>query len=157
MDIKYSEGTASSRRVVGRSESLRVAFGRSRLAAAALIGACAATLGVIFATPVGAVAQGVLALALVIGMLRSLVAIAWRTGGRGVSALALHRSRALGVRDARGCWRSGVVQDGSFVAPWLTIVRWRPEGARFDRTFVVLPDMVNAEDFRRLRVLLRWG
>ena len=49
------------------------------------------------------------------------------------------------------------LRDGSFVAPWLTIVRWRPEGARFDRTFLVVPGMLEREDFRRLRVLLRWA
>jgi hypothetical protein len=50
----------------------------------------------------------------------------------------------------------GELRDGSLVAPWLTIIRWRPSGARFDRTIVILPDMLERESFRRLRVLLRW-
>lgn len=50
----------------------------------------------------------------------------------------------------------GRLQHPCFVAPWLTVVRWRPDGAFLDRTVVVLPDMLPAEDFRRLRVLLRW-
>jgi hypothetical protein len=50
----------------------------------------------------------------------------------------------------------GEVVDGSFVAPWLTVVRWRPLGARFTRTLLVLPDMLDAEAFRALRVVLRW-
>lgn len=54
-------------------------------------------------------------------------------------------------------WRRGRLRDGSFVAPWLTIIRWRPERANFDRTVVVLPDMLDAESFRRLRILLRWN
>jgi len=44
-----------------------------------------------------------------------------------------------------------------FVAPWLTIVRWRPPGARFDRTVMVLPGMLTDDCFRRLRVLLRFA
>jgi hypothetical protein len=36
-------------------------------------------------------------------------------------------------------------------------VRWRPDGARFDRTFLLLPGMVDGQSLRRLRVLLRWG
>ena len=48
------------------------------------------------------------------------------------------------------------VVDGSFVAPWLTIVRSRPKGAWFDRTLVVLPDMLDADAFRELRLRLRW-
>ena len=51
----------------------------------------------------------------------------------------------------------GDVVDGSFVAPWLTIVHWRPLGARFARTLLVLPDMLDPDAFRRLRVILRWG
>lgn len=53
--------------------------------------------------------------------------------------------------------RAGSLRDGSFVAPWLTVIRWRPAGARFDRTVLILPDMLSREEFRRLRVLLRWA
>jgi len=50
----------------------------------------------------------------------------------------------------------GRIVDGSFVAPWLTIIHWRPAGARFTRTLVVMPDAIDTEPFRALRVLLRW-
>ena len=50
---------------------------------------------------------------------------------------------------------AGVIAAGSFVAPWLVIVRWRPAGARFDRTLLVAPDMLPPAQFRALRVLLR--
>ena len=52
---------------------------------------------------------------------------------------------------------AGAVAAGCFVAPWLTVVRWRPAGAWMDRSLLVAPDMLGADDFRRLRVLLRWG
>jgi len=51
----------------------------------------------------------------------------------------------------------GRIVAGSFVAPWLTIVRWRPQGARFTRTLPVLPDAIDAATFRALRVILRWA
>jgi toxin CptA len=51
----------------------------------------------------------------------------------------------------------GSLQEGSFVAPWLTIVRWRPARARFDRTLVVTGARAHPEAFRRLRVRLRHG
>jgi len=74
--------------------------------------------------------------------------------------LRVRRRRSLRL-DVDG-WASvdgvdGRLRDGSFVAPWLTALRWRPEGAWLDRTLLVLPDMLGAEDFRRLRVLLRLG
>ena len=56
-----------------------------------------------------------------------------------------------------GGWRTGQVRDGSFVMPWLTIIRWRPEGKRLDRTLLLLPDMANAQDLRKIRVFLRWA
>jgi len=37
------------------------------------------------------------------------------------------------------------------------VVRWRPHGARFDRTVPILPSMVDGAQFRGLRVALRWG
>jgi toxin CptA len=71
--------------------------------------------------------------------------------------LRLDCKRAIAVLARGGEWRSGTVRDGSFVAPWLAIVRWRPEGARLDRTLVILPDMASAEAMRRIRVILKWA
>jgi hypothetical protein len=71
--------------------------------------------------------------------------------------LVLRHPRAMEMFDDAGRLSSGELRDGSFVAPWLTILRWRPSGALFDRTIVILPDMLGRESFRRLRVVLRWG
>jgi toxin CptA len=75
---------------------------------------------------------------------------------------AVRSARVTGSREfilelKCGIRRTGMVGGGSFVAPWLTIVRWRPQGAYSDRTLLILPDMVDPEEFRRLRVLLRWS
>jgi hypothetical protein len=87
----------------------------------------------------------------------------------GLGWIALSASHALGrlrpglrVRVEEGGaievgGTAGTVRDGSFVAPWLAVIRWRPRGAWRDRRLLVAPDMLGAEDFRRLRVLLRWG
>ena len=73
------------------------------------------------------------------------------------AALRLDCARAIAVRGPRGEWRTGAVRDGSFVAPWLTIVRWRPEDAHMDRTLVILPGMLSAEAMRKVRVILKWA
>ena len=52
---------------------------------------------------------------------------------------------------------AGTLRAGSFAAPWLAIVRWRPAGAWVDRTLPVLPDMLPPADFRALVVILRWA
>ena len=73
------------------------------------------------------------------------------------TALRMDSERAIGVRGAGGEWRGGSLRDGSFAAPWLTLVRWRPEGARFDRVLVILPDMLPPEPMRKIRVILKWA
>jgi hypothetical protein len=76
--------------------------------------------------------------------------------GSGPRALVVRSTGEVAVMEAAGRWTHGELRDGSFVAPWLVIVRWRPEGARWDRTTLILPGMAAPEARRRLRVLLRW-
>jgi len=45
----------------------------------------------------------------------------------------------------------------SLVMPYLTVLNVLPQGARFARSVVVLPDSLEAESFRQLRVWLKWG
>jgi toxin CptA len=66
-------------------------------------------------------------------------------------------SGEVAVQDRDGEWVRGELRDGSFVAPWLTLVRWRPEGRRLDRTVLLIPGMAAEEELRRLRILLRWA
>lgn len=44
----------------------------------------------------------------------------------------------------------------SFVAPYLTVLNLRPVGSILARHAVIVPDNVDAEAFRKLRVLLKW-
>jgi hypothetical protein len=80
----------------------------------------------------------------------------------GAAAHAFKRHRASHVVRVEGLsivvdGIEGRIVAGSFVAPWLTIVRWRPGDARLTRTLPVLPDAIDAEAFRALRVILRWS
>ena len=50
---------------------------------------------------------------------------------------------------------AGTLRPGSFVAPWLAIVRWRPAGGRHDRTLLVTPDRLPPAGFRHLRVIVK--
>jgi hypothetical protein len=49
------------------------------------------------------------------------------------------------------------VRAATYVGAWVTTIVWRPDGARWSRAILVLPDMLPAEDFRRLRVMLRYA
>ena len=44
----------------------------------------------------------------------------------------------------------------SFVAPYLTVLNLKPANSCLARHVVILPDNVDSENFRKLRVLLKW-
>jgi len=112
-----------------------------------LVGAGAfATVALLAATPLP------LGAALLLGTWVACLSLHALDRARRVRSIALDREGVLVVQG-----RAGRLCEGSFVAPWLTVVRWRPAGARFDHTLLVLPDMLGHDDFRKLRVLLRWG
>lgn len=54
-------------------------------------------------------------------------------------------------------WRDAEVLGSSFVTPWLTVLNLRLPGKRLAQHVVVLPDAVDSDAFRHLRVWLRWG
>ena len=81
---------------------------------------------------------------------------AWRALGA-VSHLVLARDGAVRVEMRDGRTFEGMVRAGSFAAPWLTVVRWRPAGRRWDRTLLLLPDAAGSAEMRNIRVILRWG
>lgn len=122
----------------------------SRAAFALLAAAVGATLALVILVPFTDEARA-LAFAWVI-------ALAWDAHRRlaTVRALRLDCTGAVAVSDRMG-WRTGRLREGSFVAPWLTIIRWRPDGARLDRTLVIVPDMIPATAMRKIRVILRWA
>jgi len=46
--------------------------------------------------------------------------------------------------------------DSTFVAPYLTVISLHPVERFFMRSVVILPDSMDAEEFRKLRIWLRW-
>ncbi|MFO1290082.1 MAG: protein YgfX [Nitrosomonas sp.] len=48
------------------------------------------------------------------------------------------------------------IQGSSFVTPYLTVLSLKSNQSFFDRSIVIFPDSINAEQFRQLRVWLRW-
>ncbi|MDP1636988.1 MAG: hypothetical protein Q8K74_10885 [Candidatus Nitrotoga sp.] len=45
----------------------------------------------------------------------------------------------------------------SLVTPFITILNVLPQGSYLARSVIILPDSLDAEAFRQLRVWLRWG
>ena len=127
------------------SGALEVDLAASRIVPAGIALAAAATLALIAATPLPPEVAILLATAVACLALDALRRV------RLPHRLVLESTGAASVDGV-----AGELRDGAFVAPWLTIVRWRPARARFDRSVLLVPDMLPPDEFRALRVLLRW-
>jgi len=138
-------------------QRLRLEPRPSRIARAAIVIACSAT-GVLItamrlplAATVGCVA--ILLLELVSGLRQC--------SGRGVPAL-LHVGidRRITVTDRNGRSHAGAILDDSYVGSALTTVVWRADGEHWwrpARTMLFVADSLPRDEFRRLRVVLRYG
>ncbi len=71
--------------------------------------------------------------------------------------IELEADRTVCMTERSGDRIEGVLLADSYVNAWVTTVVMRPEGKRLMRSTAILPDMLPAEDFRRLRLLLRLG
>ena len=56
-----------------------------------------------------------------------------------------------------GAWREGTVLPSTFVSRWLSIVALGVAPAARPKYIVLMPDMLNSEVARRLRIRLRWA
>jgi hypothetical protein len=74
-----------------------------------------------------------------------------------IAAVDLAADRRAIFTDRYGRRIETIVQAESYVAALVTTLVLRPEGARRSRALALWPDMISADEFRRLRVLLRHG
>jgi toxin CptA len=135
---------------------LRLEIRRSRQLTLLFGGVHAAALGAVLAAGLAwwiDVLAGVLLLA---SSAHALALHAWQSLKMSIVALELSDDCRLKVQDRRGEWRDGEVLASSFVAPRLTVLNLRLAGERLARHVILVPDRVDAEMYRRLRVLLRW-
>lgn len=81
---------------------------------------------------------------------------AWLSAPSSGTALALEGDRVM-LATRGGKQLSGKVLRDSMVTPFITVLNVLPQGARFARSVIILPDSLDAESFRQLRVWLKWG
>ena len=83
---------------------------------------------------------------------------AWSIAGRRAPAsLRVGVDGRIAIARRGGRVEEGDVLADSYVGRRLTTIVWRPDGARRARTLLILGDSFPADDFRRLRVVLRYG
>ena len=137
--------------------AVHVTLAPSRRALAWIVGVALVACGAVLTLPIDPVLSGLAMLGIVVWAGDRAVVVAWRRGPRASVALWLTGDRMLVVRMGEGHLVAGHVRAASYVGERITTIVWRPDGARFSRAEWLLPDMLPADDFRRVRVLLRYG
>ncbi len=91
-----------------------------------------------------------------LNLYHSLLRDAWWRLAHSCAGLVLEDAQAEIVRRDGACQPCRILP-GSLVTPWLTVLNLLPEGARYACSVIILPDSLDAESFRRLRVWLKWS
>ena len=97
-----------------------------------------------------------LAAAIALSLTSALRRHALRLGRSALVALELRGEDRAAVQTRDGEWRDARVLPTTYVSPVLTIVNLRSAQRLRPYHAVIIPDSVRAEDFRALRVWLRW-
>ncbi len=85
-----------------------------------------------------------------------LAALAWRRLSPRVRAIRLEPDGGFAVRRIDGePFAAAILLAGATVHPWLTVVRLRAGDVGIS-TVIAAVDSLSREDFRRLRIFLRW-
>jgi hypothetical protein len=137
--------------------TLHVVFAPSRHATAAVVGMALLACAAVVMLPVDPVLIGLAVIVIVAWAGDRIVVVALRRGPRATRALWLTADRLVVVRTGDGQLIAGHVRASSYVGARMTTIVWRPDGRLRTRSEWILPDMLPTDDFRRLRVLLRYG
>jgi membrane-bound toxin of toxin-antitoxin system len=134
-----------------------ISLGPSRRACLGVAFLAAAGVSVLVMLPIHplAIVSGVIALAGWAG--NRIWVIGMRRGPRAVRALRIEGDRTVVATLVSGEKLTGQVQEASYVGAIVTTLTWKSKGALCARSVLILPDMLSPEDFRRLRILLRYG
>ena len=135
---------------------LRIAIGPSRTLAVVLAAAHSTALAIAFIVTVPAWARLIIAAAVVTSGGISIWRSALQCSPSAIVGIEAEEGGRIACRIRDGRWHDAEVLPSSFVAPWLTVLNLRMAGGGVAHV-LILPDNVEREAFRRLRVLLRWS
>lgn len=136
---------------------LRVSPRPSRVATVAIVALAVVMFGVVLTLPVPAACDVVAAVVLAGWARHHIRRHGTRAARHAVVEILLSSDAVIVTRRRDGKLLAGHVRSATFVHPRFTSIVWRPDGARWSQSVPLVPDMLNVDDFRRLRVLLRYG
>ena len=77
-------------------------------------------------------------------------------GAKSVVAIEIDSDNTFSGQSKRGTWTEYAVLGNSYVAPNLTVINLQHTRSDAKKRITILPDSMNADDFRKLRVWLKW-
>ncbi len=140
-----------------RAPSIEVSPRPSGLIAGWIVLVAAVTAGVVAMLPFDGWLRGISACAIAAWAVRAVRWHAWRGHSGAVRSLRLDGNLDVRAVTADRQALRGRVLPATYVGSRLTTLVWRVDGERLARTECLLSDSLPAEDFRRLRVQLRYG
>jgi toxin CptA len=132
--------------VVSPSVRLAVALCATHLVAA----------GLVWLVPIPMLGKGVATLTIALSLIYFLARDAALHAASAIVALELKDGGGIAFRTRDGTWVESELSGSSYVSAALTIVVLQPLGRGRTRRAIILPDSVDARDFRRLRIWMRW-
>jgi toxin CptA len=136
---------------------LRVTLQSSRYLTAALASVHLAAALTLIPLELGLHAKAALAVAIAASLAHCLWRYSLLKSRLSVIAIELTDRENAAVQFTDGLWREARVLGTSYVSPLLTVINLRLPAHRFARHSIVVPDNIDPDDFRRLRVILRWS
>jgi hypothetical protein len=140
-----------------KAPAVQIAIGPSRTACIGIVAVAVGTFAIILTLPIIPLAHVGCFIALAVWAAHRIWAVALRRGPRAVREIKLEGDRSLVIVHALGAASNGYLRAASHVGPDLTTLMWRAKGRWRSRSTLILPDMLPADDFRRLRLLMRHG
>jgi toxin CptA len=135
---------------------LSITLHPSYLLALFLVAMHALALASVWLVPLVLAAKIGTAVVLASSLVLSLRQHVWRAGKRSVRAVRLTGECDMSLQGQDATWLEAAILPSSFISPYLTVLNLNIEGERRARHVVILPDAMDAEQFRQLRVWLRW-
>ena len=111
---------------------------------------------VLWLVPIPVVGKAVFTVAIALSLVYFMGRDAALHAPRSIVALELGERGEIACQTRDGMWLDCELLGSSYVSPGMTIVNLRPRGWGGYRRIILVPDNVDAEDFRRLRAWLRW-
>jgi hypothetical protein len=112
---------------------------------------------VVLTLPLSPFTLGFGCVGIVLWAVDTILVVGLRRGSRAVRGFELRGDLTIVVTSGDGMACAGRVHADSYVGARLSTIVWRPFGRWRTRAIVLLPDMLPAVEFRRLRVLLRYA